>query len=220
MSTLLQARQMMQAGNFQGAREIIYAVIRTDPNNIEAWQLAMDAAPHDQARLEAHAGLQRALANTAPMRPTPPPIAGTVIEQPLRQQPPPSPPQSPYVQPYSQPQQYQQQPYQQQPYIQQPIVINAGVPAGGINAMQFRPTKDYLPEALLTLALYVFGVGVFGVIANVVFLMNARRDRDNGIETYSVGCLNAMLILNVIIILLGCVVGALIAAAPLIFATG
>src|SRR5690348_4735820 len=108
MTTLLQARQMMQAGNFAGAREIVYGILRTDPNNAEAWQLAVDLAPDDNARVQAHQGLQRAMANR-----------------------PPQPQQVQYApQPYQQP--YPQQP--QQPYMQQPIVINT---PGGYPAMPY-----------------------------------------------------------------------------------
>lgn len=177
MTTLLQARQMMQAGNFNGAREIVYTILRADPNNTDAWQMAVELAPDDNARVQAHQGLQRAVANRPPQQPQ-------------------------YAQPYPQQQQYQQ------PYMQQPIVINANAPAG-YGAMPYRPEKDYMGEAFITLLLYFVGAGIIGLIANVLFLMNASRDRNNGIVTHNVGCLQIMLIVNAAIIALSAIAACL-----------
>src|SRR5437868_14388236 len=113
--------------------------------------------------MQAHQGLQHAMAN----RPPQPQYA----------------PQPQYQQPYQQGHPPQQP--MQQPMLQQPIVINAP----GYGAMPYRAEKDYLTEALITLVLYYVGAGIIGLGANIIFLMNANRDRNNGVVTRNAGCL-------------------------------
>jgi hypothetical protein len=57
----------------------------------------------------------------------------------------------------------------------------------------YRPEKDYLGESLITLLLYYVGFWIVGLIINIVFLGNARRDQSMGIMTRNVGCLQALL---------------------------
>jgi len=57
----------------------------------------------------------------------------------------------------------------------------------------YRPEKDYLGEAFIALILYYVGLGIVGLIVNIVFLGNARRDQSVGITTRDVGCLQTLL---------------------------
>jgi hypothetical protein len=65
--------------------------------------------------------------------------------------------------------------------------------------------KSYLGEAFLTLALYWIGLFIAGLIANIIFLGNARRDRQWGVITTNVGCLQALLWFHIIGLIVGCV---------------
>lgn len=65
--------------------------------------------------------------------------------------------------------------------------------------------KSYLGEAFIALALYYFGLFVAGLVANLIFLGNARRDRRAGIITRNVGCLQALLWVHVIGGIISCV---------------
>ena len=69
----------------------------------------------------------------------------------------------------------------------------------------YRPEKSYLGEAFLALGLYYFGFGIAGLIANIIFLNNARRDERQGILTRNVGCLQALLWVHVIGMVVGCI---------------
>ena len=71
--------------------------------------------------------------------------------------------------------------------------------------MYYRPEKSYLGEAFLTLALYYLGVGVVGLIANIMFLNNANRDERQGMLVRNKGCLTALLWVHVIGMILGCI---------------
>lgn len=66
--------------------------------------------------------------------------------------------------------------------------------------------KSYLGHAFLTLALYWFGFYIAGLIANLIFLGNARRDRQWGVITTNVGCLQALLWFHIIAAIISCVV--------------
>ncbi|MBN1312499.1 MAG: hypothetical protein JXB30_13880 [Anaerolineae bacterium] len=66
-----------------------------------------------------------------------------------------------------------------------------------------RPEKDYLGEALITLVLYYVGFGLIGLIVNIVFLGNARRDQSMGIATRNVGCLQAVLWVHIALMVIG-----------------
>jgi hypothetical protein len=63
------------------------------------------------------------------------------------------------------------------------------------------PPKSYLSEAFLTLALYYFALGIGGFIANVYFLRQMRLDQEAGIPAKYGGCLYALLIAHVILLL-------------------
>ena len=69
----------------------------------------------------------------------------------------------------------------------------------------YRPEKDCLGEAFLTLLLYYLGFGIGGLIANIIFLNNARRDEQQGVFTRNVGCLQALLWVHIIGMVLGCI---------------
>jgi hypothetical protein len=172
MSTIFQARQFMQQGNFAAARETVNSILRMDPNNAEAWQLSVDLAMDAPSRAQAQAGLQRALSMRPQPRPQPQPV--------------------PYQPQYPPQGQYSPYPIQQQPpgmNYPAPIYPPYGVPY----------EKDYIGEALITLLLYYVGAGVIGFIANLIFLNNAKNDQRRGVMTRNVGCLQAILIVNSII---------------------
>ena len=82
--------------------------------------------------------------------------------------------------------------------------------------------KHFLLRALITLLLYFFGVGLIGMIANAVFLMNANRDRENGIVVRNVGCLQAMMVLSGLGLVITIIGGCIIFLLPLVmtFASG
>lgn len=67
-----------------------------------------------------------------------------------------------------------------------------------------RPSKSYLVESLLTLVLYYAGLGIIGLIANLLFLRNARRDEESGVEVTEKGCLQALLWVHLALMILGC----------------
>lgn len=87
----------------------------------------------------------------------------------------------------------------------QPVIVNAPV---------YRPEKDYIGEAFITLLLYYVGAGIIGLIANVIFLSNASRDRRQGVPTRNVGCLQALLIVHLALIGIGCVVLSMLILIP------
>jgi hypothetical protein len=183
MTTLLQARQLMQQGNYAAAREVVNTILRADPYNAEGWQLAMDLAPDANTRSQAQVGLERS-------------IAARQQAQPM---------------PYAQPQYYQQQ------YMppQQPMIINQ---PGQMYAQQpYRYEKDYMGEALITLLLYYIGAGIVGFIANLIFLNNAKNDQQRGVATRNVGCLQALLAVNVIVFGAGCLALGFFFLLPLMF---
>ncbi len=66
----------------------------------------------------------------------------------------------------------------------------------------YRPQKDYVGEAFLTLALYIFGFWIVGFIVNIIFLSNAKRDESMGIATQNVGCLQALLWIEITLFVL------------------
>jgi len=70
----------------------------------------------------------------------------------------------------------------------------------------YRPEKNYLGEALLTLVLYYLGFGIIGLIANILFLNNANRDERMGIITRNAGCLRVLLWVQVALMVIGCIV--------------
>lgn len=74
----------------------------------------------------------------------------------------------------------------------------------------YRPEKDYLGEALITLVLYYVGLGIVGLIVNIVFLGNARRDQSVGIMTRNVGCLQAVLWVHVGLMVIGGIIACVI----------
>jgi hypothetical protein len=63
-----------------------------------------------------------------------------------------------------------------------------------------RPPKSYLGEAILTLALYYFGIGLGGFIANFYFMRQLREDHEAGIPTKFGGCLTALLIAHIVLL--------------------
>jgi Trk-type K+ transport system membrane component len=85
----------------------------------------------------------------------------------------------------------------------------------------YRPEKDYLGESLITLLLYYVGFGIVGLIVNIIFLSNARRDESMGIMTRNVGCLKAVLWLHVALIVISFIVACIfMLLIPLIAAAG
>jgi hypothetical protein len=76
----------------------------------------------------------------------------------------------------------------------------------------YRPEKSYLGEAFITLILYYLGFGLIGLIANIIFLGNARRDERQGVVTRNVGCLQILLWVHIALIVIGCIVGAIFLA--------
>jgi Trk-type K+ transport system membrane component len=85
----------------------------------------------------------------------------------------------------------------------------------------YRPEKDYLGEALITLVLYYVGLGIVGLIVNIVFLGNARRDQSMGIMTRNVGCLQAILWFHIAAMVIAAIIACLILIViPLIAAAG
>ncbi len=83
-------------------------------------------------------------------------------------------------------------------------------PYGPRPPMYYRPEKDYLGEAFITLLLYFVGMGVAGLIANIIFLNNARRDQNQGVNTRNVGCLQVLLWFQIISLVLACAAVAII----------
>lgn len=79
-------------------------------------------------------------------------------------------------------------------------------------------TKDYMGEALLTLLLYYLGFGLFGIIANVLFLNGARDKQASGIPVKNVGCLQWLLWIHLGLIALGTLFFCVFALVPLVFA--
>lgn len=71
----------------------------------------------------------------------------------------------------------------------------------------YRPEKSYLGEAFITLLLYYLGFGLIGLIANILFLNNARRDERTGVVTRNVGCLQVLLWVHIALLALACVIG-------------
>jgi hypothetical protein len=69
----------------------------------------------------------------------------------------------------------------------------------------YRPEKNYLGEAILSLVLYYLGFGIIGLIANIIFLNNARRDERMGIITHNAGCLQILLWVHIVLIVVGCI---------------
>ncbi len=76
-----------------------------------------------------------------------------------------------------------------------------------------RPVKSYLVESLLTLVLYYVGLGIVGLVVNLLFLRNARRDEDSGVEVTEKGCLQALLWVHLALMAVGCM--ALVAVVAL-----
>jgi hypothetical protein len=79
-------------------------------------------------------------------------------------------------------------------------------------APAYRPEKSYLGEAFITLILYYLGFGLIGLIANLIFLSNARRDERQGVITSNVGCLQILLWVHIALFVLGCILGAIFLA--------
>jgi hypothetical protein len=79
----------------------------------------------------------------------------------------------------------------------------------------YRPEKNYIGEAFITLVLYYVGFFVVGLIANIIFLNNANRDERQGLLVRNKGCLVALLWVQIIGAVLGC-----IAAIIWLFALG
>jgi hypothetical protein len=69
------------------------------------------------------------------------------------------------------------------------------------------PEKSYLGEAFITLLLYYLGFGLIGLIANILFLNNARRDERTGVVTRNVGCLQVLLWVHIALLALACLIG-------------
>jgi uncharacterized membrane protein len=81
-----------------------------------------------------------------------------------------------------------------------------------------RPEKDYLGESLITLILYYIGFGIVGLIVNIVFLGNARRDQSVGIVTRNVGCLQALLWVHIALMVIGAIIACImLVLIPLFF---
>jgi hypothetical protein len=79
-------------------------------------------------------------------------------------------------------------------------------------APAYRPERSYLGEAFITLILYYLGFGLIGLIANLIFLSNARRDERQGVITSNVGCLQILLWVHIALFVLGCIAGAIFLA--------
>lgn len=77
---------------------------------------------------------------------------------------------------------------------------------------EYRPEKNYLGQALLTLVLYYVGLGIIGLIANIMFLSSARRDERQGIITRNVGCLQVLLWVHIGLMVVGCIATIIILA--------
>jgi hypothetical protein len=146
----------------------------------------------DQARrfmIEANDPFMRDIAPTMAPIPRRP---GAQAAPPAQPAPPPAQPQAPPVV-VVQPQAPAQQPYAPQPQV---VMVDRG---------RYRE-KSYLGEAFITLALYYFGLFVAGLVANLIFLGNARRDRREGVNTRNVGCLQALLWVHIIGLIISCIV--------------
>lgn len=73
-------------------------------------------------------------------------------------------------------------------------------------------TKSYTTQAVITMLLY-FVFWLPGLIANVLFLMDARRmQRIAGQSLSGVGCLWILLAIQIIPVLIACVIVAALAA--------
>lgn len=86
---------------------------------------------------------------------------------------------------------------------QAPVAQPGGQPVIVMERPSYRPEKSYLGEAFLAWVLYYVGF-VPGLIANILFLSNARRDERQGIITRNVGCLQILLWFHIIAALGGC----------------
>ena len=69
----------------------------------------------------------------------------------------------------------------------------------------YRPEKSYLAEAFITLILYYVGFFIVGLIANIIFLNKANEDERNGLLVRNKGCLSALLWVQIIGFVLGCI---------------
>jgi hypothetical protein len=85
-------------------------------------------------------------------------------------------------------------------------------PAPPPYAYPYRPEKDYLGQAFITLILYYVGLGIVGLIANIMFLNSARRDERQGVVTRNVGCLQILLWVHIGLMVLGCIATIIILA--------
>ena len=67
------------------------------------------------------------------------------------------------------------------------------------------PEKSYLGEAFIALLLYYVGFWFAGLVANIIFLNNAKQDRARGVVTTNAGCLQVLLWVQIIGLVVGCI---------------
>jgi hypothetical protein len=79
----------------------------------------------------------------------------------------------------------------------------------------YRQEKNYIGQAFIALILYYVGLWVAGLIANIIFLNNAKEDERMGYIVRNKGCLTVLLWVQVIGGILSC-----IAAIIWLFAMG
>ncbi len=69
----------------------------------------------------------------------------------------------------------------------------------------YRQEKDYIGQAFIALLLYYVGLWFGGLIANIIFLNNAKQDERMGYLVRNKGCLTALLWVHVIGAILSCI---------------
>jgi tetratricopeptide (TPR) repeat protein len=167
------AAGLLDAGQRRDAREYVQQAIRNDARDYDAWWALAQVSSNETERLQA-------VRNVLRLRPDHPYAAEALAA----------------LQDGSQVNRtYNPQGKQHS---------NAGqvqVPHGAF-APRHADYKDYLPSAILTfLAYWVFWFA--GLFLNIYFLRDADKMAGVGIETENVGCLRALLIVNLIPFALG-----------------
>jgi hypothetical protein len=187
MATIKEAQQFVDDGNIQAALEAVYTILRTDPQNTEAWQMAVDLAPDDSSRAQAEQGLDAAIWGKA----SPPGYVPQIQSQPQSMQ------------------DATAAPVTMSSTTTAPLSSFLGTLLKGPTMTPFGLEKDYKGEAILTVMAYVIGTSVVGLIANVYFLFKAAQDRQNGITPRNLGCLWAVLAVNIVSTVFFCLMFAL-----------
>ncbi len=73
----------------------------------------------------------------------------------------------------------------------------------------YRQEKDYIGQAFIALLLYYVGLWFGGLIANIIFLNNAKNDERMGYLVRNKGCLTTLLWVQVILGILSCIGGVI-----------